>query len=251
MQEIKKELENIKLSISDISDEKEKIKDLENRIASLESGKAKPLTIFFQYLLAPLLVGALGWYFTGEIEDGKAELKQLELANVMLPKIFSEDTYVSLASHEILKSTLDNESLKVSINKIVKDHIEEKLRLASNEDKNNKVKEIVESVKQFDPDEELINLSKYQEAMKYEKEGFVALTEKEYDKAIKLFKKVETVYPSFHQVYEISDLLENNRDSLNNDETWNKVLYLIVNTMSWKAPEPELSILREQLGDYR
>ncbi len=50
----------------------------------------------------------------------------------MLPKLFSEDAYIALATQRLLDSVLQDELLRHEIQEIIKEHLQEKLRKLSN-----------------------------------------------------------------------------------------------------------------------
>jgi hypothetical protein len=84
--------------------------------------------------------------------------------------------------------------------------------------------------------------TKYETASKLETEGFDFLLKDDIDRAIQSFKDAETVYPSFHNTYEIGRLLKSKKDDFNSKNTKIEVLEKIIKDYSWGMPS---SVLKE------
>ncbi|HSI76435.1 MAG TPA: hypothetical protein VK957_11080 [Lunatimonas sp.] len=76
------------------------------------------------------------------------------------------------------------------------------------------------------------------QALKFEREGFNYLLEKDVTNAISSFRKSENSYNGFHNVYGIAVYLERNRSNLseNNAEEWIEIYRTILKDYSWKMP---------------
>lgn len=227
---------------------KEELNGIKERLLILESARQGKARFFFQYLLAPILVLGLGFYFNLHLQEKKSEVQQLELVHSMLPKLFSEETYLALATQKLLNSVLQDEDLKSGIQEIIKKNLQEKLRnLPSNQRKIESEKIIQDAERVKSPLFE--ELSKYENALRSERQGFQYLINADYEKAIKSFEEAEKIYPTFHQVYEIATLLKTNLNSLDDQNTRKRVIKIIVDDMSWKAPEELLTKLREEIKE--
>jgi len=64
------------------------VEELENRIMELEKDRRNRLRFFIQYLLSPLLVVIVGVIFNWQLEKGKKEIQQLQIAQSMLTTLF-------------------------------------------------------------------------------------------------------------------------------------------------------------------
>lgn len=84
--------------------------------------------------------------------------------------------------------------------------------------------------------------TKYETATQLEIEGFEYLLKDDIDNAIQSFKDAETVYPSFHNTYEIGRLLKAKKDDYNTKNTKIEVLEKIIKEYSWGMPP---SVLKE------
>ncbi len=82
-------------------------------------------------------------------------------------------------------------------------------------------------------------------AAKYEMQGFSYLLSSEFDQAIAAFNKAERSFPSYHQVYEIGKLLQQEKENLNNLQKRRKIFERIANDMNFGAPPEMIEKLRE------
>lgn len=92
-------------------------------------------------------------------------------------------------------------------------------------------------------------LSRLERASQQEREGFEHLLAGRYDAAIESFERAETIYPSFHSVYEISRLLRRERIQLDDPAGRSRVLLQIADNFSWGAPDDLLKKLREEAAE--
>lgn len=219
------------------------LNEIKKRLLKLESARQSKIQFFFQYLLAPILVLGLGFFFNMHLEEKRSEVQQLELAHIMLPELFSEDTYIALASQKLLASVLQDEKLKQEIQEIIQKHMQEKLRELSinhNERESDKLIKAATSVQSPITDE----LIKYQSALRSERQGFQYLIDANYEKAIIAFEEAENIYPKFHQVYEIANHLKSNQSLFDAPNTRSQIIKPITEEMAWKAPKDLMDALQ-------
>jgi hypothetical protein len=74
------------------------------------------------------------------------------------------------------------------------------------------------------------------QAADYERQGYEALQQKNFDAAKAAFRQSEEAYNGYHNSYEIYNLLNKNADSLKTDAGQHKVLQTIQAKYNWKAP---------------
>ncbi|WP_394202149.1 hypothetical protein [Shewanella waksmanii] len=110
----------------------------------------------------------------------------------MLPKIFSDDAYISLATQQILASVLQDESLKLAIEQIVNQHLKQKLQSAADNQLPNETKTIIAAANQYNNNIGK-ELNQYQTAIKFEQAGFQALVKKDFESALVAFNN-STIY---------------------------------------------------------
>jgi len=75
------------------------------------------------------------------------------------------------------------------------------------------------------------------QAADYERQGYEALQQKNFEAAKAAFKQSEDAYNGYHNSYEIYRLLNKNKDTLLTAEGQHKVLQTIQTRYNWKAPE--------------
>ena len=90
-------------------------------------------------------------------------------------------------------------------------------------------------------------LSRLDRAVIEERKGFRNLIESEYDDAIAAFDAAEKIYPEFHQVYEISQLLKKHRARLDEPRVRRDLFQQIVSDLSWKAPPDLLEQMKQEI----
>jgi hypothetical protein len=73
-------------------------------------------------------------------------------------------------------------------------------------------------------------------ATKLERDGFEALIQGNYDKAVVAFQASENAYNSFHNVYELARLLRRKKATMNDPIQRKEVFQTIVKTYSYGAP---------------
>jgi tetratricopeptide (TPR) repeat protein len=89
--------------------------------------------------------------------------------------------------------------------------------------------------------------TRLEQATAKERQGFEDLVAGRFDAAIAAFQEAESIYPSFHQVYEIARVLEKRRNDLKDEEARRRVLEHIVSELAWEAPDDLLARLKAQL----
>lgn len=87
----------------------------------------------------------------------------------------------------------------------------------------------------------------FEEALRWEEEGFAFLLDKDVNNAILAFRNSENTYNRFHSVYDIAQYLSQNRRRLSSPDApfWNTAFRKIADDFSWKMPDE----VKEQLLD--
>ncbi len=86
-----------------------------------------------------------------------------------------------------------------------------------------------------------------QKAALLEKQALDHLMDKKVGKAIDSLEECESVYPQYHSVYEILQLLKKNQSELSdpNSPKWNEIYNGILENFSWRLPASYKSALRD------
>lgn len=170
---------------------------------------------------------------TFELEKSKENTSRYEFINKLMPDLLVDDKKHVVLTTNLIALVLDESETEQLFNGLA----------SSTEENVSSVGKIgiatITSVQE--------NKSKYQSAIEYEAKAFDALVSKDFANAINYLDLAEEVYPSFHQVYEIKNLLQENIANLHDENTQAAVLKKIVFELSWKAPQPQLSQLKEMV----
>jgi len=235
--------------------------DLESRISRLEKDKENRFRFFIQYLLSPILVLAIGITFNWKLEKDKKIMNQLQIAQSMLVTLFSDDEFKSLATKRLMDEVIDNPNLKSEIGKIVEDYLNNKFKKSVKKgdlETANNIFEAAKStggtagesiVRSIESNKENTEaLSKYQQAVQYEKDGFGALARDDFKLSLDNFRKAYEIYPDFHMTDEIYHLLNMNKEHFDNIDTQRKIYRDIVEKYSWNAPQDIIKGLKSKLS---
>ncbi|MDV6252312.1 hypothetical protein [Vibrio sp. EA2] len=170
---------------------------------------------------------------TYELEKSRENTSRYEFINKLMPDLLADDEKHVVLTTNLIALVLDESETEQLFN-----------GLASSKEENvsNVGKIGIETINSVQE-----NKSKYQSAIEYEAKAFDALVNQDFVNAIKYLDMAEKVYPSFHQVYEIKNLLKENIDNIQDEKTKAAVLREIVFELSWKAPQPQLSQLRKMV----
>lgn len=85
-------------------------------------------------------------------------------------------------------------------------------------------------------------------AAEKERDGFLALSNGEFDRARVLFSEAEAAFPSYHNVFEISTLLNRNRNSFSDPAGKRNLLRQILRDHEWGIPRDLLPALNAAAG---
>lgn len=81
---------------------------------------------------------------------------------------------------------------------------------------------------------ELIRVS---DVIAMENQAYENLTQKDWAAALKGFKDVEKKYPSYHNAYEIGNLLQKYQNKTMTESDWREVFKKVLKDYSWKMPD--------------
>lgn len=255
------------------------IEEMEVRISKLE--KQSFFRFFVEIVAIPLVLLGITLFFnirlettkanlTLQIETAKQDVQRVELAQKMIPELFSGDPYKAFATQRLLICILDNDNnrnVRNEIRNFVKHYYLKKIDsylqsgkdgdleqaytiyLAAEclEDEESKdFRSVFEQKKANQPQKIINKLDGLQLAIQKERDGFELLISGKYSESIKAFNEANDAFPKYHCVSEISNLLKTSGD-LNNKEVRKSVIKRIVDEFSWKAPSDLLDQLRQCL----
>jgi hypothetical protein len=230
------------------------IEEMEPRIKDLE--KANSRRFLLQYLVYPLILAAMGYYFNRQIETAKLETQRIQIAQTLLPSLFQGNHAQALATEKMI-SRVVSKDLADDLNSITEEYYTSKLKYelkAGNVDGAASILTAVQSVggaisekltKTAENDPQSKSISNYQLASAKERAAFEALLGGRFDEAIKGFQDAENTVNGYHQVYEIHRYLVQHRKELDNPETRKQIFKTIVEQYYRGAPADILQRLRE------
>ena len=163
------------------------------------------------------------------------------MSQEIVNNVFNDTNYgKTIAMRQILNEVLDNDELSKKIGKEIDKRLENILLRGKAQDVENVLKAVKSST-----DENYLKpvVSKYKKAINKEREAFTYLLEKDLVNAEKAFSEVESIYPTFHQAYEISKYLKKNEDLFNNNKI-EEILNHIIKEFSWGAPKDLLDKIK-------
>lgn len=105
---------------------------IEERLQKLEKRNKSAGRFFTQYILAPILVVAIGFVFNiylnqtkEEIEHKRIEMEQIQLADKMIDNLFSDDVYKINASKALIEYVLIDSRVRDAMIAIVDAYLDE------------------------------------------------------------------------------------------------------------------------------
>jgi tetratricopeptide (TPR) repeat protein len=233
------------------------IDQLEKRVAKLERGGAGRFVV--QYLLSPILVLALGFYFNLRLEQTKSEIERVEVAHKMINTALGGDYEKSFITLRLVDVVLDPE-LAGQIKDAVIGYYERKLAASLEEGRPEEAVEIIQAArgvaeetareleqslpKAEEDGREVDRLRNAEQAAQFNAHGFELLASGRYEDALENFRQAEEAYPTYGAAYEITELLERNINRMRDPDVEQRVLGVIAEQHSWKAPEQQVRELR-------
>lgn len=130
--------------------------DLAGRVKALESQRQKIVTFVFQYLLSPLLVVAIGYFFSSRIEKAKEafsklelHVKQIEAAQKMLNELFSGTPERAFIAESLISKVVEKD-LSEHIHKIVSEYYANEVKKSISADNTQKIEEIAKATRSIE-----------------------------------------------------------------------------------------------------
>lgn len=250
---------------------------LMDRVYQLEQNQLKHniqrrASFIIQFFLLLVLILAIGYYFYQNLEK---QIEEVSLTQSLLASKIGKKQLDAKITDQIVDQIQNNAQVRDAVKKIIQADLQKqilKTTLAPEnaeappnhgeetppktdasviEEVDNTVTEN-EDASEADTDDEGEKEANspqtpkdYQSAAKYEMQGFSYLLDGEFDRAIAAFNKAERSFPTYHQVYEIGKLLQQEKESLNNLQKRREIFQRIANEMNYGAPPEMIEKLRE------
>jgi tetratricopeptide (TPR) repeat protein len=186
--------------------------------------KSNIIILFFLLLMMASGFYALNLY--NKVEEQKKRLAESEKA-----------LKASAEENAILQNRQD------SVYRLISYYIKTNERYNNNDTLNNY---IISAKKYGDSSLKIKNLSAYQQAYQLDRDGFAALANNDFEKALDKFTAADKASPSFHMSYEIARYLKSERNNFNDPRKQVMIKRQIVEKFNWKAPVELVNKLKIQ-----
>lgn len=239
--------------------------ELEGRIAKLEKQGAS--RFFVQYLLSPLLVLVVGAFMNWRvesnrqnIESARSEIQRIELAQKMLPNLFSNNASEAFATQRLMQKVLDPEMAK-EIVAMVENYYREKYKsdveggdtksavetlTAAQRIGGASADQFAQSVTQQNGNATIQQIKTgLQLAAEKEREGFENLIHGKYGDAAKSFQESTDAYATYHNSAELARLIKDRGYEMSDGTKRKEVFQVIIDKYSWGVPQDLLNQLKE------
>jgi hypothetical protein len=257
----------------------DELEQLSKRVTKLEKTKSLAELIIGS-LLSPLLtalIGALALVYVTQVKNASEaaikdqertiqsaldkttkSIERLELAQKMIPDLFSDNPDRAFATERILEQVVEPQ-LAAEIQAMVEKFFGKKLgdALASGNDQeaaaivtsadsvgSAAASKVVSSAKQAHP-QQLAQVRQYQLASVQEKAGFQALAAGDFGAAHSAFETAHKAYPRYHNVSEISALLAKHGNAPDADAR-RALTETLIKQYAWGAPPGAIEQLRQR-----
>ena len=220
------------------------LKKLEDKVTVLE--KKRNFNLWLQFFIFPLLLAGMGYYFQHNIKESEKRMEQLKVAQLIVNQVFNDSIKErTVIIRDILDEVLENNALADKIQNGINGYLKNRAENGTPEETKEILKALEISVSTDTTFNDVMlkstkvqeNISIYNRASTKEQEGFAFLSLGELENAKNAFKKAESIYPSFHQVYEIYKYLQKHEHQFDNASKVAEIQQYIANNFSWKAPK--------------
>lgn len=195
--------------------------EIKKRIFKLE--RNRNMNLWLQFLVFPIILAGMGYLFQSTMRESTEKREQLQMAQGIVEIIFNDTIYdKTIAMRGILFEVLDNKKLSNQLGKIIDTRLEN-LILNGTPMEVVKVDNAIKTFsteadslrKKFNSSEEIQNkLSQRLKLTKaMERKAFTYLRNGKLQNAEIAFRQVDSIYPKYHQAYEIQQYLRKNRAS--------------------------------------
>jgi hypothetical protein len=210
-----------------------------------------------QYLVSPILVAAIGFYFNVKLEDARAELERsrqqldrIEVAHKIIQNALSSDYEQCFITLRLVEVVLEPE-LATQVVEGVTEYLGRKAGQELAEGRPEEAVAIVQAAQSSGGDagkkvEEGImkatsvseapeRLSRAREAQDHVSQGFRLIQSSRYEEATAEFIRAEEAYPGYGSAAEIAEILSANLERMDDPRVRRRVVNQIMEQHSWKT----------------
>lgn len=194
----------------------------------------------------PIILAGMGYIFQSTMRQAADKREQLQMAQGIGDIIFKDTIYdKTIAMRGILYEVLDNDKFSKQLGEIIDNRLKNLILNGSPKeivkvDKAiNTFSTLADSLKlKFNTSEEIQNKlsERLQLTKELERKAFNYLKDGDLEKAEKAFGQVDSIYPQYHQAFEIQRYLRENRDSYDKKERIPEILRYTIENFKYGAP---------------
>lgn len=220
---------------------------LDARVSKLEKGSR--LTALLQFLIYPVILALIGNFFSHQIETSKLETQKIQIAQSMVPILFSGNPFQALATEKLLSQVVDPQ-LSAQLNQITNDFYNSDLQSKIKSGDLQGAAKIVSAAQMVNSgiSNNIIAAARQDEvaykkiqnvqlAVQKERQGFEALLAGKDDEAVADFRASDEAYPTYHQVFELARLLTSRKKELSDPVGRRAVFKTILDHYSYGMPD--------------
>lgn len=231
--------------------------DIESRLSKLEQQNSR--NIFVQYILPTLIAVLIGAFVTWrvessrsevsmQVEKNKADIQRVEVAQKMIPVIFSGNAQQAFATQRLLEMVVDAEVAK-EIKEIVAAYYKAKVSVNVKRGDAKSAEQTLLAAKAVGGTAANKILQDRETASRKEYEGFQNLVAGEYDKSLKAFQDAENIFNGYHNVYELARLIRLRKNDFKDPKKRQEIFHLIVTKYRDGIPPDFLPTLKQLAGE--
>ncbi|WP_420601494.1 hypothetical protein [Flagellimonas sp.] len=201
---------------------------------------------WLQFLFFPLIIGAIGFYFQGILKQPENRIEQLKVTQNIISNIYQDTIYQrAVVMKRILYEVLDNDKLANELGFLIEEHMRSKILTGTP----NEVSEVVDALEKVSTQKDSLKeklksdqqvsqvIERTKRAKEKEREAFGYLVQGDLKQAERAFRKVDSIYPTYHQAYEISRYLKDNKEYFNDSSKIKSIQEYTVKNFPYGAPK--------------
>lgn len=233
--------------------------ELEKRVSALEKKRSGGWRFFIQYLASPLAVVVLGAIVSYIVNREQRQLEQVQVAQTMLPALFSTDKFQALATKRLFDAIITDAELRGGLDQIVEDFFTSQIKTAVEQGDMGSVKSVYDAATAIGGvsgtvianavnrnQETKDKLAKYEQARPHELNALEAIADNRLDAALQEIRQAESIYPDLHSVREVRQVLESKRNDFASPAAQAEIKSEVAEKYNWKVPETILQRLRSK-----
>ena len=229
----------------------DEIKDVLKKIE-----KKKGTNPWLQFFMFPLILAGMGYYFQSIIKESENRIEELKMTQTIVNDIYKDTVYErTVAMRGIMSELLQNDELSKKLNVLIDERVK-KLILEGTPKEVSGIVNAVENVSnesdslklKLEASEEIQTVLKTRTnlASAKEREGFNYLASGNLVAAEKAFRQVDSIYPTYHQAYEIYRYLDKVNKRQSSERNLREIQKFTIENYNYGAPKDIVERIKTQ-----